>query len=164
MESVLKATLYLVGFCSLLFLAYVTTKYIARRQSNAMKSKNINIVETVMLSTDKRLHLVKAGRDYLLIASTSKSVEFLSKVDLEEAIEQEAIPVNKENPFEFKTLFEKYTDMYRSNKAKNKTNKENSIPQDTDEKKDFKSNLGRLKNILNAHKDKENGDDITNEK
>ncbi len=160
----MKATLYLIGFCALLFLAYVTTKYVARRQSNAMKSKNINVVETVMLGADKRLHLVKAGKDYLLIASTSKSVEFLSKVDLEESIEQEVIPVSKGNPFEFKTLFEKYTDMYRSNKAKNKMSKEDNIPQDIDDKRDFKSNLSRLKNVLNTNKDKENGDDITNEK
>jgi flagellar protein FliO/FliZ len=164
MESVFKALLYLIGFCALLFLTYVTTRYVGRKQINAMKSKNINVIETVMLGADKRLHLVKAGKDYLLIASTGKSVEFLSKVDLEEAVEQEETPPDIENRFEFKALFEKYADAYRSNKEKNKIKRENSTPQEIEEKSDFKSNLGRLKKVLNTNRGKENGDDITNEK
>ncbi|NLV35165.1 MAG: flagellar biosynthetic protein FliO [Clostridiaceae bacterium] len=162
MDSVFQALLYLIGFFALLFLAYVTTRYVGRRQSNAMKSKNINVAETVMLGADKRLHLVKAGKDYLLIATTSKTVNFLSKVDMEESVEEEEALLEADNRFEFKSIFEKYADMYRSNKGKNKK-KENSTPQEIEEKSDFKSNLTRLKKVLNTSRDKENGDDITNE-
>lgn len=162
MDSVFQALLYLIGFSALLFLAYVTTRYVGRRQSNAMKSKNINVVETVMLGADKRLHLVKAGKDYLLIASTSKSVSFLSRVDMEESVDEEVTPLDADIRFDFKSIFEKYTDMYRSNKGKSRK-KENSTPQEIEEKSDFKSNLGRLKKVLNTNSDKENGDDITNE-
>lgn len=162
----LKIVLYLVGFCSLLYLAYIATKYIANRQSKAMRSKNISVVETVMLGTDKRLHLVKAGKDYILIATTSKTVEFLSKVELDGEHEREAAPAENRAPFDFKSIFEKYSGLYRAQKADNTAGPEDETPQDATSGHDFRSNLVKLKSIIgsNKFKVKENGDDITNEK
>ena len=162
----LKIILYLVGFCSLLYLAYIATKYIANRQNKAMRSKNISVVETVMLGTDKRLHLVKAGKDHILIATTSKTVEFLSKVELDEETEREDESSENNTPFDFKSIFEKYSGLYRSKKTKNPAESEYEAPQDDAFGHDFRSNLGKLKSIVgsNKYKVKENGDDITNEK
>lgn len=162
--DVLKIILYLVGFCSLLFLTYVTTRYIGQKQNKAMKSRNINVIETVMLGADKRLHLVKAGKEYVLIASTSKSVEFLSKIDLDGNVEQETEHEEKGNPFDFKSLFEKYAGQYRNNREKEKNKERVEIPQDMADEHDFKSNLSRLKKIVNKNQVEENGDDDTNEK
>lgn len=164
-RDVLKIILYLFGFCALLFLTYVTTKYIGQMQNKSMKSKNINVIETVLLSADKRLHLVKAGREYLVIASTSKTVEFLAKIDLEEDVEQELVQEEKGNTFDFKSLFEKYTGQYRNNKQQEKNRERAESPQDmAADEHDFKSNLSRLKRIVNTNQVKENGDDNTNEK
>lgn len=162
--DILKIILYLVGFCSLLFLTYVTTRYIGQKQNKAMKSRNISVVETVMLSADKRLHLVKAGKEYVLIASTPKSVEFLSKVDIEEVAEQEASLEEKEKPFDFKSLFEKYTGIYKNNLHKEKNKEKADAPQDIEDEHGFRSNLNRLKKIVNINQVEENGDDNTNEK
>jgi flagellar protein FliO/FliZ len=164
--DVLKVLLLLIGFCSLLFLTYVTTRYIGGRQNKAMKSKNISVVETVALGLDKRLHLVKAGKKYIMIATTSKHVEFLTTVTLEEPSPEEQV-VTQENTglFDFKSLFEKYMGSYRVKKGKENRYSENETQQDISENHDFKSNLGRLKTIVQKKEfqARENGDDFTNE-
>jgi len=162
--DILKIILYLVGFCSLLFLTYVTTRYIGQKQNKAMKSKNISVVETVMISPDKRLHLVKAGKGYVLIASTSKSVEFLSKVDIEEDTGQEEASEGKEKLFDFRSFFEKYTGVYKSNVHNEKYIEKADAPQDIEEEHGFRANLNRLKKIVNINQVEKNGDDNTNEK
>ncbi len=161
-----KVLLYFIGFCSVLYLAYVATKYVANKQNRAMKSKNISVIETVMLGADKRLHLVKAGNGYVLIATTSKTVEFLTKVELDAETEREAVPAENSVPFDFKSIFEKYSGLYKSKKTKNLAKSEYEAPQDIAEGHDFRSNLGKLKSIVgsNKYKVKENGDDVTNEK
>lgn len=162
----LKVILMFVGFCSLLFLTYVTTRYIGSKQTKAMKSKNISVVETVTLGLDKRLHLVKAGKQYIMIATTSKTVEFLTTVILEEASSEEQI-VTQENVglFDFKSLFEKYMGSYRVKKGKENRSSEYEAQQDISENHDFKSNLGKLKAIIQKKEfqTRENGDDFTNE-
>lgn len=170
MDFDLKIVLYLIGFCSLLYLAYIATRYIADRQNRAMRSKNISVIETVMLGTDKRLHLVKAGKDHILIATTSKTVEFLSKVELDEEsaqeTAQEAVPGENSSPFDFKAIFEKYSGLYKPKKIKNSTEQEYEAPQDDASGYDFRKNLARLKSIVGSNKNKvkENGVDVTNEK
>ena len=166
--DVLKVILLLVGFCLLLFLTYVTTRYIGGKQNKAMRGKNISIVETVSLGMDKRIHLIKAGDQHILIASTAKTVEFLTTVSLdEETAGQETDVYETGNPFDFRVFFEKYADMYKAKKDKtNETAAQNTATRDIPENRDFRSNLGRLRSIVqksSVHV-KENGDDFTNEK
>lgn len=164
--AVLKVTLFLIGFCSLLFLTYVTTRFIGGKQNRAMRGKNISIMETVALGTDKRLHLVKAGKQYVLIASTSKTVEFLTTVDLEETSPEEQI-VSQENVtlFDFKSLFEKYMGTYKGKKEKEPVINGDNSPPNTIGNHEFKTNLGRLRTIVQKKEfqARENGDDDTNE-
>lgn len=167
MEDVLTVILYLMGFCTLLFLTYVTTRYIGGKQSRAMKGKNINILETVPLGMDKRIHLIKAGKQYVLIASTSKTIEFLTIVDLEDsASEQEMITKEEGSLFDFKSIFEKYASTYRTKKVTGSINKKAETPQNIGEGSDFRFNLSRLKAIVqkNECQINKNGDDSTNEK
>lgn len=166
-QDVLKLTFLLIGFCALLFLTYVTTRYIGGKQTKAMKSKNISVVETVALGADKRLHLVKAGNQYFMIATTSKAVEFLTTVTLEDSLPEEQLTA-QENAglFDFKSLFEKYMGSYRAKKGKENKSAEVETQQDISENHDFKSNLGKLRAIVQKKEfqTRENGDDFTNEK
>jgi flagellar protein FliO/FliZ len=165
--DVLQVIFFLIGFCSLLFLTYVTTRYIGSKQNKAMKSKNISVVETVALGMDKRLHLVKAGNQYFMIATTSKAVEFLTAVTLEEESPEEQ-DITQENVglFDFKSLFEKYMGSSRVKKGKENRSSEDETQQDINENHDFKSNLGKLRTIVQKKEfqARENGDDFTNEK
>ncbi len=163
----LKVILLLIGFFSLLFLTYVTTRYIGNKQNKAMKGKNISVVETVALGMDKRLHLVKVGKQYMMIATTSKAVEFLSTVTLEEPSPEEQV-VTQENVglFDFKSLFEKYMGSYRVKKVNDNKSSEVETQRDISENHDFKSNLGKLRAIVQKKEfqAREDGDDFTNEK
>lgn len=165
--DVLKVILLLIGFCALLFLTYVTTRYIGGKQNRAMMGKNISIVETVALGMDKRIHLIKAGNQYVLVASTAKCIEFLTTVNLDNPVpEQEVTMQENSNLFDFKALFEKYVSMYKIKKENNSGNPGNATPQDIPESSDFRSNLSRLRTIVQKkeYQVKTNGDDSTNEK
>jgi flagellar biogenesis protein FliO len=165
-DNILKIVLLLIGFLVILFLTYVTTRYIAQKQNKTMRGKNISVMETVMLGPDKKLHLVKAGNSYVLIASTSKSVEFMSTVEMDESEAIEDSSENMDNRFDFKAILEKYSGMYRAKKQRsspiNNEGTSNQVNGDG-----FKTNLERLKTIINSNKHKEvkkDGVEVTNDK
>jgi flagellar biogenesis protein FliO len=165
-DNILKIVLLLIGFLAILFLTYVTTRYIAQKQNKTMRGKNISVMETVMLGTDKKLHLVKAGSSYVLIASTSKSVEFMSTVEMDESEAIEDSSENMDNRFDFKAILEKYSGMYRAKKQRSSpVNNEGASDQVNGD--GFKTNLERLKTIINNNKHKEvkkDGVEVTNDK
>ncbi|NTV91580.1 MAG: flagellar biosynthetic protein FliO, partial [Clostridiales bacterium] len=109
MDATFEVILFIVLFGAILFLAYVATKFVAGKSGKAMKGKHINVIETVSLGPDKRLHLIKAGNQYMLISSTSKQVQFLDRVDIpEEEDESLAEGETDNNIFEFRKFFDKY--------------------------------------------------------
>ena len=159
----LQIILFLLGFGSILFLTYITTRYIAAKSNKALKGRNIQIVETVSLGLDKRIHLVKAGNQYILISSTSKNIEFLSNVNIEEAENKTQEMPGLQNAFNFKEIFDKYTGAYR-NRNENLTEKADESAGEAETKK-FSTNLRRLRSIIHRTDQVEkDGDDITNEK
>jgi flagellar protein FliO/FliZ len=162
-----KIALSFIGFFALLFLTYVTTRYIGQKQMKTMKSKNISVVETIMLGADKRLHLVKAGKSYVLIASTSKSVEFLTAVDMDESEMNEETADIADSRFDFRTILEKYSGMYRANKQKPAVPGDLQASSEPQEETGFKANLRRLRMIVNKNRYievKKDGVEVTNDK
>ena len=157
---------FLLGFGAILFLTYVTTRYLAGKSNKAMKGRHLSIVETISLGTDKRIHLVKAGEKHILIASTSKSIEFLTDLSLgeEEASNNPAVQ-DTQNVFDFKSLFEKYMNMYK-NKKNISFRPETDMSANNTEGEKFRFNLEKLKNItqkINTQIVKDR-DDVTDEK
>lgn len=149
----------------ILFLAYITTRFVAGKSNKALKGRYINIIETVSLGVDKKLHLVKVDNQFILIASSGKSIEFLTSVRLDEFQDNENPAV--EHAFDFKSLFEKYISAYK-NKRDGKAEVKESIedPAKEAEGVHFKSNLYRLRTITGRmdKKAEENGVDNTNDK
>jgi len=162
----LEYVLFLLGFGSILFLTYVTTRYVAGKSKKAMRGKYINIIETVSLGIDKKIHLVKAGEQYFLIASASKSIEFLAAVDVKDGEEIGTIGAVSPNVFDFKAFFEKYMNSYKSNRSNVSQLKKNENSFNQAEGEKFRTNLDKLKTItqkINKQVEKD-GDDTTNEK
>lgn len=166
MNMVLKTLGAIIGFGSILFLAYITTRFIGMKTSRGMKGKYISIVDSLSLGFDKQIYLVKAGEQYMLIASTGKNIEFLSSVSLAE--NEFSDTAESDNAFNFRELFEKYSKGFLKNKnvnsGKSKEGLEDEIKQQN-EKEVFRGNLKRLRNITEKTENqiKNNGDDITNE-
>lgn len=160
-----KVIFFLLGFGAILFLTYVTTRYLAGKTNKAMKGRYLKIVETISLGADKRIHLVKAGEKHILVASTSKSIEYLTDLEIYEGeASDDSAAQGAQNVFDFKSLFEKYMNMYKGKKNI-------SFRPDTDsqanngEGEKFKFNLQKLKHItqkINTQIEKD-GDDVTDE-
>jgi len=143
MEYILNGLFILLTFGSILFLAFITTKFIAGKSSQAMKGRYINIVETVSLGMDKRLHLVKVHNQYILIASSNKKIEFLTSLTLEEI---EDVEVSNNQTFEFKQIFDKYIKSFKAKKDRTAEHDENE-GMDYYDNSSLKNNLNRLKTI-----------------
>jgi len=166
MNNPFEVMFFILGFGGILFLTYVTTRYLAGKSNKAMKGKHLSIVETISLGTDKRIHLVKAGEKHILIASTSKSIEFLTDLSIgEEEASNDPAAQGTQNVFDFKALFEKYMNVYK-NKKSISFRPETDISANNAEGEKFKFNLEKLKHItqkINTQIEND-GDDVTNEK
>lgn len=68
-------------FALILFAAYYVTKLIANVQYQKFQSSNIKIIETVGISPQKSLQLVKVGNKIYLLAITKDNIIFISEID-----------------------------------------------------------------------------------
>lgn len=164
MQTLMNAVMFFVVFGSVLFLAYVTTKFIGTRTNRIIKGKYIKIIETVNLGFDSKLHLVKAGDEFVLISASGKNVQILSKVKLDDYSSQEV--ENGDNNFNFKDIFDKYKQGFNWKQGGIPFfNAKGSENEGTDNSQVFNANLNRLKEITAciASQKTEDGDENTNE-
>jgi flagellar biogenesis protein FliO len=176
METILDYLKVILILCGFLYITYLTTKFVAIKQSKAYTGKHISVEETVFLGKDRCLHLVRAGKQYLLISSTAKSVELLTTVDIDSSSpqEKEQVPPKTAQLFDFKSILEKYTGMLKNKKAKISVKIEEEVnridiselKQHTPEGQLFRNNLEKIKKMTQKTQKQlpKNGDDTTNEK
>lgn len=131
----------LIMFFALLFLAYIATKFVAGRAGKVMRGKYISVIETVGIGLDKQLHLIKAGNEYILIASAGKSIEFLTVLNMEDIPGEDITKESKE--FDFKGIFEKYAKVLKSYPQ----NKKKSEEGNSGSGKKFSDNLRKLNEL-----------------
>ncbi|HEX9061055.1 MAG TPA: flagellar biosynthetic protein FliO [Clostridia bacterium] len=131
----------LIMFFALLFLAYIATRFVAGKAGKVMRGKYVSVIETVGIGLDKQLHLVKAGNEYILIASAGKNIEFLTVLNMEDAPGEDKITEPKE--FDFKGIFEKYAKLLKSYPQNKKTSEEKNAGSG----KKFSDNLRKLNDL-----------------
>lgn len=149
MGEILSIVFFLIMFAAVLFLAFVFTRYIAGRTNQAMKGKYIHVVDTISLGLDKKLLLVKVAEQYILIASSGKSLEYMTTIKFEDSVE-ELSSVNRTAPFDFKAVFEKYITNFKELKIPNIAKKENLDRDEVNKTVSdsiFRNNLTRLRTI-----------------
>ncbi|HHW47826.1 MAG TPA: flagellar biosynthetic protein FliO [Clostridiaceae bacterium] len=162
-NNILEGLFYLLGFGSILFLAYVTSKFVAKKANKIFKGKYISIIEIVNLGPDKRLYLVKAGKQFILIATSGKNVSFLTNVEIENFEESEVS--QEQNLFNFKGYFEKYLHTYVGIKQNDKEDLSEETLKEKKSKNVFRKNLEKLKTIVKAapQQNNKNGDENTDD-
>jgi len=74
----------IVLFVVVLFAAYYVTKLIGTIQYQKYQGNNIKIIETVGISPQKSLQLVKVGNKFYLLAITKDNIVFISENDEKE--------------------------------------------------------------------------------
>lgn len=168
MEGLVSGIAYVLVFGSILFLAYVTTKYVGKKTNVIMKGKHIKVVETVSLGFDSKLYLVKVADEFMLISSSGKNVKMLKTVEINE----QGVDVNiiKPNNVNFKDFFQKCLGNFKpkENGKKTKDINENIAKGNLEnfKEKKIKRNLKKLKEFdlnLPARKMTENKDEYTND-
>lgn len=83
-ESIWQLFTLSIIFIIVLGLTYYTTKWAARIQKNQVFNKNIEVVETYKITTNKYIQIVKIGEKYLVIAITKDSITMLTEIDKEQ--------------------------------------------------------------------------------
>ena len=70
----------LVVFLIVLGLTYLTTKWIASYQKGKSSNHNLQIVETLKVTSNKYIQIVKAADEYLVIAIGKDEITLLTKL------------------------------------------------------------------------------------
>lgn len=164
--QVFQVLLFVMVFGSILFVAYIATKFIGGKTSRSMKGKYIKTVETINIGIDKTIHLIKVGDQFVLISSTGKNIQFLTNAKIEGYTEFEEADNVSNKIHEFKNFFDKYSNMYK--RRKDNASNRSSIESDEglNNQKNIGYNLAKLKEVVSgiSKNSKENGDVYTNEK
>ena len=68
MESFLKLMVTLLIFTFVLLITYLTARWVGSYQKVRMKSKNLQIIESIPAGNNKTIAIVKAGTMYLVVS------------------------------------------------------------------------------------------------
>ncbi len=85
-RSAMTFLIYLLLFIAISVLAYLTTRWIGKHQmKRTVKSKYMEIVDSLSLGGEKGLYIVKSPQGFLILGVTKECVYLLEKLGAEEA-------------------------------------------------------------------------------
>jgi len=84
LESVWQLFTVSIVFVVVLGLAYYTTKWMAKIQKRQAFNKNIEVIETFKVTTNKYIQIVRTGEKYLVIAVGKDTITMLTEIDKEQ--------------------------------------------------------------------------------
>ena len=83
-DSVVQFMTVLIMFVFVLGITYVTTRYIAKLQKGQMSNKNMELIDTLRISNNKYLQIVRVGERYYCMAVCKDTVTLLGEIQKEE--------------------------------------------------------------------------------
>ena len=104
MDSYLQFLTVLILFVFVLGITWVTTRWIANYQKGRALSGNLEVVETLRITGNKFLQIVRAGKKYLVIAVGKDEIHMLTELTEDEVTTLKEH--NTQNP-DFKSILEK---------------------------------------------------------
>ena len=104
MNSYLQFVSMLLVFVAVLAATYFFTKWMAGYQKDRNTSGNIEVIETMRLSTTKYIQIVRIGQRYVAIAVGKDEVTNLGDISREDLIIREDKP---EDTVRFKEILDK---------------------------------------------------------
>ncbi|MBO5372493.1 MAG: flagellar biosynthetic protein FliO [Lachnospiraceae bacterium] len=107
-ESFFQMLGVLAVFVFVLVITYLTTRWIASYQKEHSFNRNLELVETLKITPNKYVQIVRAGEEYLVIAIGKDEVQLLTRLTEEQLTE---IPVSSQSMSVstegFKEIFER---------------------------------------------------------
>ena len=91
LESFLQLVGVLLIFVFVLWITYLTTRWMGGFQKAHSNNKNLHIIETISVGNNKYLEIVQAGTKYLVVAVGKDEVEFLAELSEAELKEVPAL-------------------------------------------------------------------------
>ena len=85
-DSVVQFMTVLIMFVFVLGITYFTTRYIAKIQKGQMSNKNMELIDTLRISNNKYLQIVRVGERYYCMAVCKDTVTLLGEVQKEELV------------------------------------------------------------------------------
>ena len=119
-DSVVQFFTVLFIFVFVLGVTYFTTRYIAGIQKEQYKTGNMELIETLRISNNKYLQIVRAGDRYFCMAVCKDTVTMLGEIQKEEMVFSEN---NLNANIDFRKILEKMKQKQLGNKTD--TNGEN---------------------------------------
>ena len=122
-RSSLSSALQLIGvlliFVFVLFITWMTTKFIAGYQKVQTQGRNLKILETQRLMNNKYLSIIKAGDKYLVIAVGKDEVRLLTVLTEDELVSGEEYTPAVKGQFQdaLKEAFGKFKDSFPKKRA-----------------------------------------------
>lgn len=114
-ESLLQLIVVFVIFIGVLAATYFVTKWLANYQKAASYNKNLEIVETIRLTTNKYVQIVRAGSDsFYVIAIGKDEITMLGQLDKGELVLSEESQTNEFKSMDFKSILERVKNNNRS--------------------------------------------------
>ncbi len=83
-DSYVQFLTVLLLFVFVLFITFLTTRWIANYQKSKICGGNIEIIETTRVTSNKYLQIVRAGNKYVLIAVGKDEIHMLTELSAEE--------------------------------------------------------------------------------
>ena len=143
--GVLEIFFFLFMFAAILFLAYITTRIVAKKSGIRAKSKYMEVVDRLDFGADKQLFILRAGDEFFLVSKTSKGIDMLTKVALDYSgayAEAQATPDGEK--MDFRALLEKHL-------------KFGMVKADSKESV-FRKNIGKIRNLSDGKTNKYTGE------
>lgn len=84
LDSFLELIGVLLIFVFILVITYLCSKWMAGYQKMHMKSKNLQIIESIPAGNNKAICLVKAGTEYLVVGIGKDEIQYLATLSEEQ--------------------------------------------------------------------------------
>ena len=84
LESFLQLLSALLIFAFVLLITYFTTRWVGNYQKVRMKSKNLQVIESLSAGNNKSICLIKAGTEYLVVAIGKDEIHSLATLKEEQ--------------------------------------------------------------------------------
>ena len=120
LESIIQLITVLFIFVFVLAITWFSTKYLAGMQKDRYKTGNMELVETLRISNNKYLQIVRVGNRYFCMAVCKETVTMLGEIQKEDMV----FSANNLNAgMDFQKILEKVKRKQLGNKTD--TNEEN---------------------------------------
>ena len=121
LDSIVQFFTVLVIFVFVLGITLISTRYIAGIQKNKYKTGNMELIETLRISNNKYLQIVRVGNKYVCMAVCKDTVTLLGEIQKEDMVLSEERIVTHDS---FRQILEKMKQESFRN-TKQDTNEEN---------------------------------------